>query len=75
MNRTSKVLAGIIGGTALGIFFKNFLTRKSKIERRGEQLSKAIDERWEEEKKVLEQTKILLEAQLAEVNLKLEKLN
>ena len=75
MNKASKILTGIIGGTVLGILFTKLFSPRAKIAMRGKQLSNAIDAKWEKDKKDLEQTRLILEAELEDVKRKLEKLS
>lgn len=74
MNRTSKILTGALSGVALAMVLRNLGSRKTKIEKRGKQLSNAIDEKLLADKQILEETRDMLEVQLEKVNAEIEKL-
>ncbi len=75
MNKTGKILTGFIGSTTLGMILHLLFSRKPTIVKSANLLTKAIDRKLEHDKKTLEETKAVLEQQLAAVNARIEQLN
>ncbi|MBS1772582.1 MAG: DUF5320 domain-containing protein [Bacteroidetes bacterium] len=74
MDKKTKLFAGILGGTAVGIMFSKLFSRKGSMTKQSEKLSASINKKWDENKKDLQQTKEVLEAELEDINEKLQKL-
>ena len=71
--RTIQMIAGIAMASTVGMLSKQVFS-KTKIEKRSRQLSIAIDQKLQQDKKILEQVREHLEAQLTKVNAKIEQL-
>lgn len=75
MNRKSTMLIGAISGTVLGLLIGRTLSKRNRIAKRSQQLEAAINTQLYHDKKDLEHSRDILEAQLQILNEQIEKLS
>ncbi|MGN6567513.1 MAG: hypothetical protein ACTHJ0_06160 [Flavipsychrobacter sp.] len=75
MNRKSTMLIGALSGTVWGLLIGRTLSKRNRIAKRSQQLETAINTQLYHDKKDLEQSRDILEAQLQILNEQIEKLS